>query len=502
MSAWEATALRLLTLAHVTLWATSLWVGAVTSPAMAQSEPQQPPTAPERAPEIPQSGQRPSLSTIGYVLDEIRVMGNQKTAASLISALVGLEPGQRFGLVDLERVRLQLLGTGFFVEVDACLEKGSERGHVVLLIEVTERNTILLSDFFLGSSREHSFWGGVDLSEGNLLGRGLNLRAAVVASDRQWATQLSLSDPYAFALPMRLGGFGHFSQGRETLFIADPARLDPGSREPLGLRYDRAGGELSVGLYPLTLLGVFLNLGAESVKATSELPQETQKLILNGRSLHTTLRMTFDHDTRDNPFFPTRGYQLNLSIQGSSSLWGSDYDYVKTVLRSAYALRPGFNEAGHVIRFNLFGGVVLGDAPFYERFYVGDVSALVPSRDLGLNFASTASPDFFKQGADNLSYETAVAGAGVEYGVPLLSSGDGNALFYRVEFFLGVGVFGMTTLDDPPGERDVGLGVDLISQRQGNAFPFDLSFDLGFRAETPIGIFGLSFANGLALVPF
>jgi hypothetical protein len=30
----------------------------------------------------------------------------------------------------------------------------------------------------------------------------------------------------------------------------------------------------------------------------------------------------------------------------------------------------------------------------------------------------------------------------------------------------------------------------------------DQIFDVGFRADTPIGIFGLSFANGLALVPF
>ena len=60
----------------------------------------------------------------------------------------------------------------------------------------------------------------------------------------------------------------------------------------------------------------------------------------------------------------------------------------------------------------------------------------------------------------------------------------------------------MTTPGDLPGLRDVSLGVDLTPVRNANIFPIDLTFNVGFRAETPIGVFGLSFANALSLVPF
>jgi hypothetical protein len=92
-----------------------------------------------------------------------------------------------------------------------------------------------------------------------------------------------------------------------------------------------------------------------------------------------------------------------------------------------------------------------------------------------------------------------MAGGGVEYGVPII---EGAAPLYRVEFFIGTGVFGMTSPDDVPSAREISLGIDPERAPSDSTFPLDLTFDIGFRAETPIGIFGLSFANGLALVPF
>ena len=78
---------------------------------------------------------------------------------------------------------------------------------------------------------------------------------------------------------------------------------------------------------------------------------------------------------------------------------------------------------------------------------------------------------------------------------------EGGAPLYRVEFFVGSGLFGMTSPDDLPGRRDVNLGVRYGTSDDPSPFPLGLTLDTGFRAETPIGIFGLSFANGLALIP-
>ncbi len=438
------------------------------------------------------------VPVIQYVLDDVEINGLDKTSPDLVRSIIGLEAGERFGLFDLEIVKRRLLGTGYFLSVTPSLKKSQRRGHVLLVITVEERNTILLSDLFVGVSGDRGAWGGVDIVEGNLLGRGLTLGGAFVASRDQLATRLLLADTQAFALPLRLSGLAHYASGRESLFVADNTPLPPGRAEPLSLNFERLGGELGAGFYAAPLLGVFVDLGVETLQGRSDLPDLTDNLLDQGRSLHTSLRMTFDHDTRDSPYVPTSGYRLNLSIQGSSALMGSDYDYLKLVLRSALYKSLGITQAGHVLRFDLFGGIVLGQPPFFERFFVGDASALVPSRDLGLNFSAIGSPDFLHTGAGNLAFETVVAGLGLEYGVPII---EGPAPFYRVEFFVAAGLFGMTTPGDLPGDRRVNLAVDPVLDPNASVFPIDMTFNIGFKAETPIGIFGLSFANALALAP-
>lgn len=448
---------------------------------------------PQESPEIQKN--RPDIPSIQYTLEEIALSGNQKTTPDFFASLIGLYPGDVFSPNDLEQIRLILLGTGYFSTVDVTLQKGAQRGYVILGIHVEERNTILLSDVILGASRATPFWGGVDLVESNLFGRGLTMGGAFVVGSGQFALRSQLADPHAFSLPMRLGGEGKLLSGRERIREAGVASHL--NAEEAFLHYERAGGEIGVGLYPLDLLGTFVDLGVEAIQANSDKPDKTRQWLKNGQSLHSYLRLTFDHDTRDNPLVPTSGYRLNFSIQASASPVG-DYNYAKGILRTSYFKDLGANAPGHVLRFDLFAGLILGDAPFFERFYVGDISALVPSRSLGLNFTSRSSPDFFDRGARNLSYETMMGGAGIEYGVPLI---QGPAPLYRLEFFFGIGVFGMSSLDDLPRTRQLGLAVETEPNPSQSAFPLDVTFDMGFRAETPIGIFGLSFANGLALVP-
>lgn len=446
-----------------------------------------------------QGGPQASLPQIQYILDGIELEGNAKTSAAFLLDAVALSPGQPLDLSELERVRLRLLGTGYFEEVHASLQKGQERGHVTLLLRVVERNTITLADVFLGSSRRSPFWGGLELVEGNLFGRGQTLGGAFVVGKDQYAGQLRLGSPNLLGAPVRVQGEARYAVGQEAIFTREDLRpLPQGLAEPQELAVRRLGGEAGVGFYPFALLGVFVDLGVENIDADSALPTRTAAWIKEGSSWHLPLRLTLDHDTRDNPLVPTSGYRLNLSLQGTAAPV-SDYQYLKAVLRSELHQSLGFGAPGHVLRLHLVGGIIVGDAPYFERFFLGDTSTLVQSRALGLNFTNQASPGFLGETARNLGYETVLAGGSLEYGVPII---QGQAPLYRVEFFIGFGVFGMTTPGDLPGERVNNLAVDLIQARDPSAFPLDLIFDLGFRAETPIGIFGLSFANGLALVPF
>jgi len=440
---------------------------------------------------------RGPMPEIRYVVEAVRVEGNTKTSSSLIESLVDLPQGRPVSVQELEPLKRRLLGTGYFSGVEARLDRGSERGRVVVVIEVEERNTIILSDIILGSSREHPFWGGLDVAEGNLFGRGLVLGGAFVVGEGQSGFRGQLADPFAFLAPLRLSSEVHHVSADEAFYTRGS---EVGGESEAGrLRSTRTGGEVGLGFYPLALLGVFVDVGVEGIEASSTAPTLMAPWLRDGRSFNRYLRLTLDHDTRDDPLVPRSGYRLNVSLQAGDPTWGSSYSYLKAVLRTSYYQALAFGAVGHVLRFDLFGGTIVGDAPYHERFFVGDVSSLVASRDLSMSFSARPSPDFFDRGAGDLGYETVMAGAGVEYGVPIM---QGPAPFYRVEFFIGTGVFGMTTPGDLPGLRAANLGIDALGTSRPTVFPVDLTFDVGFRAETPIGVFGLSFGNGLALVGF
>ena len=55
---------------------------------------------------------------------------------------------------ELELTRFRLLGTGFFRDVQLSLRRGTQRGYVVLVVDVVERNTLVVNDVWLGLSAD------------------------------------------------------------------------------------------------------------------------------------------------------------------------------------------------------------------------------------------------------------------------------------------------------------------------------------------------------------
>jgi hypothetical protein len=122
-----------------------------------------------------------------YVIDDVLVRGNHKTNKSIIiaeAAALGLVQGAAVDASDsrVEAVRYRLLALGYFLDVRLSVTRGAARGGVVLVVEVEERGTIVINEFYPSTSAATTFWGGADVSETNLLGHGINLGAGFVAS--------------------------------------------------------------------------------------------------------------------------------------------------------------------------------------------------------------------------------------------------------------------------------------------------------------------------------
>lgn len=457
-------------------------------------------------------------SSVRYTLENVEVRGNTRTATRVILRYVRFKPGDVLDVDDpeVELTRFRLLGTGFFRDVQFSLRKGSVRGRVVLVIEVVERNTIVVNDIAMGlaadadaegHARRLAAYAGLDVAETNLGGTGITLggAAAVGGAATNAAPQIGLRvrflDPAFLGSPWMTSGVLLFNDAQDSFGYGVQKWNHPGGPEyadgPAIVRYKRFGGSLGVGrdlsistqfwaTYRLETIDANLPLAASQFRGFLEEPVDFH--LVRGRSVLSTLSGTLQLDTRDHPFLPTRGWFV--SFRGELSLLPAalDYDYQKFELDASHWWKLPFHD--HVLKLGLFAGGISGHAPFFEQFYVGDYSDLLPDRVLGLNFDRRPAPNFLGTDIVEVRYGDFALKLNAEYRIPIYR---GRRSIYGVDFFATTGIYGVA------GRRDL---TEPPSGYSGLArIPLDVTANVGLRMDTSAGGFAFAFSNVLSFVP-
>ena len=480
-------------------------VFAVGSPAFATGENRpadvEPRNATEAAP-LPEFPPDPSFDPT-YKIEGIEVRGNLKTKTALIVREVGLQVGDVVSANDARvgLARLRLLALGFFLDVHLSLVKGAERGQASLVVEVEERGTLILDALYLGTSQATSVWGGLAATERNLLGRGLSLGGGFVGSTRPqvegaepgFAGALHVAGPPAFfSGRLALQASFNFSRGSEFMRTSgDNSSADPANFLATNVR--RLGGTFGAGralsrTFFLTGEARFESIRSEvpEVKLPAGMAPPTPIAVRDGRSHLGSLTLILDIDSRTDPVLPRGGHHISLSVEATTTAFASSYGFLKGVAQASnyFPLRWG-----HVIGLHGYLGGIWGDAPYFDRFFVGDLNPLLPPRALGLNFSTQPSHDLLGTSIASHRYDNLAGRALVEYAIPIWSR---HGLLYRGDAFAAFGVFAVSNPDDLRN-RDLALSHAIAS---------DLTADLGIRLDTTIGIFTLSVANAIGRIPF
>lgn len=470
-------------------------------------------TTPDSAAELAQAEAGPSPvddgdgpgGSVRYVVDSVVVTGNSRTRDSVILRFVPFTPGDILDVDDprLELTKFRLLGTGFFREATMSLRKGASPGHVTLVVNVVERNTIVVNDIWMGlaasadtrgGQSDVSSFAGIDAAETNLLGTGITLGVATAFSVDQEGVALHYLDPSLLGGPWMLdgellnnNGLGFF--GNAGVRWDDPNQTDYVRRQAV-VSYKRRGVTVGVGRDLGVSSQAWVHLRAEHLRTT--LPRaashvyggETEPLqfnILKGASTLSTLRFSLYHDTRDQPILPTRGMTLNASVDVGLRPLLSDYGYQKIDLNASWHVPLVHN---HVLSFFAFAGLIAGDAPFIDQYYVGDLSDFRPGRILGLSFDDRPAPNFLETAIAETRYGDYAAKVMTEYRIPLYR---GVRSVYGIDLFAGAGAFALTDqrqLARPPLDR-TGLA----------RLPVDLTSTLGVKLDTSLGGFSFSISN-------
>ncbi len=453
----------------------------------------------------------PTAFAVRYTLEGVEVRGNTRTRAHVVLRYVPFKQGDVFDVDDpeVELARYRLLGTGFFRDVQFSLRKGSSRGLVVLVIDVVERNTIVLNDLRMGISadadtqgnrRPLTAYAGIDVAETNLLGTGITLGSAMAVAQNQLALRVRFLDPAFLGSSWMTSGTLLYNDALDFFGNADVLKDDPhgtSSSQSAVVSYKRFGGSVGVGRDLSIATQFWLNYRLESIDASY--PLEASQMrgfrtepiefdIVRGRSVLSTLRATLDYDTRDHPFLPTRGWHASITGEVGLLPAASDYEYQRAEVSASHWWHLPWHD--HVLRLELFAGAISGNAPFFEQYYVGDFSDFLPSRVLGMNFDRRPAPNFLGTDIVEVRYGKYAFKLAGEYRVPLFR---GRRSIYGIDLFASAGVYGLA------GDRDITsppVGYSGLAR-----LPVDLTGNLGFRIDTSAGGFVFAFSNVLGFVP-
>jgi len=489
--------------------------GAVAAPSLPQA-PAAPPEEPlddeavlELEPEsaVPRSDEK--HAPLRYTLEAIRIRGNTRTQRRIVLRYVPFKPGQVFDVDDpeVELSRFRLLGTGFFRDVQYSLKKGSARGLVVLVIDVKERNTIVINDVTMGlaqdttgRTRRLSGYVGLDVAETNLAGTGITLGGAMARAADQLALRVRYLDPAFLGSSWMVGGTLLYNQAKDYFGISNVQWNDPDAEkqlDPATVDYTRLGGSVGVGRDLSVSTQVWLHYRLESLNASYPLIASqvrgfaTEPIdfdIIRGRSVLSTLRATLQVDTRDHPFLPTRGSFTTVTTEVGLLPSGRDYDYARIDAQTSRWFKLPWRE--HVLRLSAFAGAITGNAPFFEQYYVGDFSDFLPDRVLGITFDHRYPKNFLGTSIVEVRYGKYAFDANAEYRIPLYR---GHHTVFGIDFFGSGGLYSVAS------DRDLTHPPRFYS---GFArFPLDVTFNLGLRMDTSAGGFVFAFSNVLGFLP-
>jgi outer membrane protein insertion porin family len=480
--------------------------------ALADDEPPQPTTqgsdeapAPEATDEAPPPLHEDDEFGPLIAIESIEISGNTATQTEIIRRALPIAPGDILHASDrrLRDTRFKVLALGFFRDVELAMRKGRARGQVVIEIHVVERGTFVLNKLWFGSTNDAPYWLGADVGERNLLGLGIAIGGGIVYADQgevagsrpQWAGELRLADPSLYG--SRWGAYGSLTlvHGSDTYRIAGTSSEDVADFQ--AFPYRRFGGRAGITYDATSLSRISAGLRYEQISTalpvapTQTLADgtiESVDLHLNpGASKVVTADFGFDRDTRSDPILPHSGGRITAAAEIGSAVLGGDYDFA--TLFGRYDHYFPLRDERSAIGMHLVGGVVIGDAPRFDRIYISDVDPMLTPRALGLTLSNASPLDILGTRPDKPMYGELGGTATVEY-VQRLFRGSGKNRVYGGDWFVSAGVWGLAQTDD----------LRLRDSSVWSSLPVDLYGDAGVRIDTDLGIFELTISNALGRI--
>lgn len=374
-----------------------------------------------------------------YHVGRIEITGNQKTRDRVIRRELSFNEGDVFNGSLLRRSYQRVYNLNFFEEVKLKPVPYAETGTIDIEMEVKERPSGMLS-VGGGYSSIDRWVGTIDITEGNLLGRGQTVKAKAEFSERSTLYELSFHEPWLLGRPVSFSASVYNTSRKYT----DYSKLATGFSLGLGKgfkEYWRTGAA-----YRLEYATI------EDIAAGAAQFIKDQE----GTTVTSSISPYVSRDTRDNYLDPHTGNRYSLSVT-YAGLGGDNYFFKGTADAAwFYPIKSTtFSVRG---RYGYAAGLLGRNLPLYERFYVGGIYTV-----RGLGFGDAGPPNRIG-GSEELVLSA-------EYVFPLIE----EARLKGVTFY------------DVGSAFEEGVDVEELRQTAG----------LGIRWITPVGPLRLEWGKNL-----
>lgn len=289
-----------------------------------------------------------------YRVGRIEISGNTKTRDKVIRREIRLDEGDIFNSALLRRSYERLNNLNFFETVDIAPKPKYEEKMLDVDVKVKEKATGFLS-VGGGYSSVDGLIGMVDITQGNLFGKGQYVRVRGELGGKSSFFELSFKDPWFMDKPIS--------------FTAD---LYKTTREYIDYSKKAIGGGFGFGKELGEYLGASVSYNIE--EATIYGVSDTASSIIQdqiGTAVTSSITPTITRDSRDNLLDPSRGSRNSLFFTFAGL--GGDNAFIKTVFDSAWFFPVGSTTISLRGRVGYAKGIFNKALPLYERFCVGGI---------------------------------------------------------------------------------------------------------------------------------
>lgn len=316
-----------------------------------------------------------------FRVGRIVVRGNERTKDKVIRRELSLYPGELFNLPEAraseERIAQLRLFDNVTVapvgdepdvrDVAVTLDEGRKAGDFIFGFGVTS-NSGLVGSFVLDLRNFDLFDTPRTFSEfiklRSFYGAGQRLRLEAQPGTELNRFRIDFTEPYLLDKPTRFDFSAYFfERGRESY---DERRV--GSHVSFGRRLKWDPLRDWYGEIAFRVEGV--NIDNLELLAPRDVRDD------KGSSLLTSVKAALVRDRTDNRFLPTRGDRLRVAYEQFGVLGGEFFGQLTGGYARHFTLATDEFERKQVLSVKGETGIVVGDAPVYERYYAGGIGSI------------------------------------------------------------------------------------------------------------------------------